>query len=170
MGDRDHPEWSAGVTAVLERMRPKLLKTLKAYRVPLPDGEDLVQDALLALVTRWEAIGQPGPWLLGAVRHLCRLYVRRRRGSKVAGVDRDQLEQLAGAAPGGEAQQGARLDLERKVQQLSPRQRRLLRLSYGLGLDARELSHVLGGAKPASVRRTRGRALTRLRELMGGEE
>lgn len=168
MVDRDR-EWAADVTAALERVRPQFVRTLKAYRIPLPDSEDLVQDALLALVTKREDIREPGPWLVGAVRHLCRGYVRRQRRSKIVGTDLEELERLAGAAPGDEAQQGARLDLERLVQELPPRQRRRLRLSFGLGLDVRELSRVLGGAKPPSVRRARGRALTRLRELLAGE-
>src|SRR5260370_415108 len=102
MVDRDHSEWSADVTAVLEPVRPQLVKMLKAYRVPLPDSQDLVQDALLALVTRWEHVREPGLWLIGAVRNLCRKYVRRQLSSKTVRVDREQLEWLAGAAPSGE--------------------------------------------------------------------
>ena len=166
---RDHSDWSADVTAVLERVRPRLGKILKAYRVPLPDSEDLVQDALLALVTRWEHVREPSLWLIGAVRHLCRRYVRRQLTSKTVRVDREQLEWLAGGAPSGEEQHGARRDLERLVQELSPQQRRLLRLSFGLGLDVRELGRLLGGAKPESIRRARWRAITRLRELMAAE-
>ena len=166
---RDHSDWSADVTAVLERVRPRLGKILKAYRVPLPDSEDLVQDALLALVTRWEHVREPSLWLIGAVRHLCRRYVRRQLTSKTVRVDREQLEWLAGGAPSGEEQHGARRDLERLVQELSPQQRRLLRLSFGLGLDLRELARLLGGAKPESIRRARWRAITRLRELLAAE-
>jgi RNA polymerase sigma factor (sigma-70 family) len=169
MVDRDHPEWSADVTAVLERVRPQLVKTLKRYRVPLPDSEDLVQDALLALVARWEQVREPGLWLIGAVRHLCRRYVRRQLGSKTVRVDREQLEWLAGAAPSSEEEHGVRRDLARLLRELPPRQRRLLRLSFGLGLDVHELAHLLGGAKPESVRRARWRAITRLRELMAAE-
>jgi len=167
MVNRD-PEWSADVTTVLERVRPQLVKTLKAYRVPVQDSEDLLQDALLALVTRWEHIREPCFWLIGAVRHLCRGYVRRQRKSKLVGVDFEQLEWLAGAAPSGEEQHGARLDLERLVRELKPQQRRLLGL-IRLGLDGDELSQRLGGAKPASVRRARLRMIARLRELMAGE-
>ena len=169
MVDRDHPEWSADVTAVLERARPQLVKILKAYRVPLPDSEDLVQDALLALVTRWEHVREPVLWLIGAVRHQCRRYVRRQLRSKVVRVDQEHLEWLAGAAPSGEERYGARRDLERLVRELPPRQRRLLRLCFGLGLDVRELGRLLGGAKPESIRRARWRAITRLRELMAAE-
>ena len=76
---------------------------------------------------------------------------------------------LAGAAPSGEEQHGVRHDLERLVRELPPRQRRLLRLSFGLGLDLRELARLLGGAKPESIRRARWRAITRLRELLAAE-
>jgi RNA polymerase sigma factor (sigma-70 family) len=169
MVDRDPSEWSAEVATVLERVRPQLVKTLKRYRIPSPDSEDLVQDALLALVIRWEHVRKPGLWLIGAVRHLCRRYVRRQLQSRTVGVDREQLEWLAGAAPSGEEEHGVRRDLERLVQELRPQQRRLLRLSFGLGLDVHELAHLLGGAKPESVRRARWRAITRLRELMATE-
>ncbi|HXO39996.1 MAG TPA: sigma-70 family RNA polymerase sigma factor [Thermoanaerobaculia bacterium] len=168
MVDRD-PQSSTDVTTVLERARPQLVKMLNAYRVPLRDSEDLVQDALLALVTRWEHIREPDLWLIGAVRHLCRSYVRRQCRSRLVEVDREQLEWLAGAAPSGEEQHGVRRDLQRLVRELTPQQQRLLRFSFGLGLDARELARLLGGARPESVRRARWRAITRLRELMAAE-
>lgn len=169
MVDWDDPKRSADIAAVLERVRPQLVRLLKAYRIPLPDTEDLVQDALLALVTSWADIREPGVWLIGTVRLLCCAYVRRQRRSKIVGVDLEQLEWLAGAAPSGEGQHGARRDLERLVRELTPQQRRLLRLSFGLGLDARELAHQLGSAKPESLRQARRRAITRLRELMAVE-
>jgi len=55
------------------------------------------------------------------------------------------------------------------VRELTPRQRRLLRLSFGLGLDVHELARLLGGIKAESVRRARGRAILRLRELLAGD-
>ncbi len=148
------------------------------YALPPPDvpqsstattAANCPQDALLALVTSWADIREPGVWLIGTVRLLCRAYVRRQRRSKIVGVDLEQLEWLAGAAPSGEGQHGARRDLERLVRELTPPQRRLLRLSFGLGLDARELARQLGGAKPESLRQARRRAITRLRELMAVE-
>jgi RNA polymerase sigma factor (sigma-70 family) len=167
--DRDWRQWPTDVTAALERVRPQLVRSLKAYRIPVPDSEDLMQDAMLALISGWAEIREPGAWLVGTVRHLCRGYVRRQRKSKVVGADLEQLERLAGVEPGGQEQHGARLDLERLVRELTPGQRRLLRLIFGLGLDARELARMYGGAKPASLRQARGRAIRRLRDLMDGE-
>jgi len=167
--DRSQEEWSTDVTAVLEQVRPQLRRTLKAYRIPLPDSEDLIQDALLALLTRWVDIREPGIWLVGAVRHLCCSYVRQQRRRKTVAVDLEQLERLAGAVPSSEVQYGARRDLERLMRELTPQQRRLLRLSFGLGLNAHELAHLLGGARPESLRRARWRAITRLRQLLALE-
>ena len=60
-------------------------------------------------------------------------------------------------------------EVERLMRQLTPHERRLLRLSFGLGLDAHELARLLGDAKPESLRRARLRAITRLRALLAGE-
>jgi RNA polymerase sigma factor (sigma-70 family) len=166
MDDRNREEASSELAAVIEEVRPQLRRTLKAYRIPVPDSEDLLQDALLVLVAKWEHIREPGPWLVAVLRHLCGVYVRRQRRCEIVRVDEAELERLAGAAPGSEAQHGIRLDLERVVRRLTPRHRWLVGLSFWLGFDAREISQVLGGGEPASLRRTRGRAITRLRELM----
>ena len=167
--DRDRRQGSIALTTVLEQVQPQLVKMLKAYRIPLPDSEDLMQDAMLALVTGWTDIRDPGAWLVGALRNLCRSYVRRQSRSKVAGADLEHLERLAGAVPDAQAQHGARLDLERLVGELRPQQRRLVWLSFGLGLDAHELAQLLGGTTPASVRQARRRALSRLRELIAAQ-
>lgn len=169
MADSIFTASSADLTAAVEEVRPHLRRTLAAYRIPLPDGEDLLQDALLALVTRWEHIREPGPWLVGALRHLCGVYVRRQRRVRIVRVAEAELERLAGAAPGDE-HHGVRIDLQRLVQRLTPRHRRLVGLTFWLGFDARELAQALGGSQPASFRRTRRRAIARLRELMAEEE
>jgi RNA polymerase sigma factor (sigma-70 family) len=164
----DPDEWSNRVAAVLEQVRPQPARTFKAYRIPAAGSEDLVQAALLALVTSWAQIRDPAAWLVGAVRLQCRNYVRHHHASKIAPADPDQLERLAGPAPSGEEQIGARLDLERLARALTPRQRHLLRLVYRLGLDERKLARVLGATKAASLRQARRRAIRRLRELMPG--
>ena len=164
----DPEAWSRRVEALLERVRPQLVRTLKSYRIPVLEGEDLVQGALLALVTKWSEIREPESWLVGALRHQCRVYVRRESGRKMVPADRDEMERLAGAAPSGEERIDARIDLERLAGSLEPRQRQLLWRSVGLGLDERELARVLGGVKPASLARARRRAIGRLRGLVLG--
>jgi|GEM_PF-4698857 len=82
MVDENRNESLIGLAAVVERVRPQLGRTLKAYRIPIPDSEDLVQDALVAMLAEWDDIRDPGPWLVGALRHRCRLYVLRTAGAR----------------------------------------------------------------------------------------
>lgn len=168
MIELDEETWSAELGAVLEQVRPQLARLFGAYRIPAPDAEDLVQDALLGLVANWPDVREPCAYLVGAARHLCRFYVRQqiRQRARIAPADPDQLERLAGSAPSGQDERDALADVERLARTLGPRPRHLLRLLLGLGFDEDELARSLGGAKPASLRRARRRALTRLRELL----
>lgn len=108
---------------------------------------------------------------IGALRHLCGVYVRRQRRVQVLTVDEAQLERLAGTAAENE-RHGVRLDLQRLVQRLTPRHRRLVGLSFWLGLDARELAQALGGGQPASFRSAHAQARDRAPERFdgGGEQ
>jgi RNA polymerase sigma factor (sigma-70 family) len=162
----DPDDCSSRVAAVLAQVRRQLALTFRRYRIPVVDSEDLVQNALLGLVTGWAQIRDPASWLVGAVRNQCRKYVRYQLASKIAPTDPTQLARLAGVASSGKTQIGARLDLERLARVLTPRQRHLLRLVFRLGLDEHELARVLGNAMPASLRQARRRAIRRLRELM----
>jgi len=83
MIDENPNEPLIDLAAVVDRVRPRLRKTLEAYRIPVVDSEDLVREALLAVLAEWDDIGDPGPWLVGALRHRCRLYVLRYRRSQV---------------------------------------------------------------------------------------
>jgi DNA-directed RNA polymerase specialized sigma24 family protein len=128
----------------------------------------LVQEALLGLVANWQGVREPCAYLVGATRHLCRSYVRRqiRHKARVAPADPEHLERLAGASASGQEERDALADVERLVRALGQRPRRLLRLFFGLGFDEHELARAMGGAKPASLRRARRRAVARLRELL----
>ena len=83
MVDENPNESLIDLAAVVERVRPQLAKTLEAYRIPVADSVDLMQEALVAMLTEWDDLGDPGPWLVSALRHRCRRYVLRHRRSKV---------------------------------------------------------------------------------------
>jgi RNA polymerase sigma factor (sigma-70 family) len=159
--------WSAQLGAVLERVRPQLTRLFKAYRIPALDAQDLSQEALLVLIKKWPEIKEPCAYLVGATRHLCRSYVRQqlRQKARIALVDPERLEGLAGAALGCQEVRDGLADVELLSRALGPRPRRLLWMAYGLGMDTHEVAHALGDAKPASLGRASRRALTRLREL-----
>jgi RNA polymerase sigma factor (sigma-70 family) len=157
---------AARIAAVLKEVRPQLARILARYRIPPLDSEDLVQDALVALLLKWPHVRRPEGWLPVTLRYLCLDYARRRQRQPVA-VDPQWLEELAGVAP-QQVDQDQRLDLRRLSRALSPQQQRLLWLAYGLGLSRRELAHELG-RRAASLGRARQRAVARLRELLAAD-
>lgn len=159
------PSSQPGISVLLDQLRPRLLRLLRSYAVSHPDSEDLLQEAVLALLVNWPAIRHPAAWLIGTVRHQCRLHARRQR-YKATGVDPGQLVQLAGWAPGlPEAHHAWRVDLKRFLRALSPRQRRLVRLLYYHGLTESEAAARLRISKDA-LHRDRWRAIARLRQLI----
>src|ERR1700734_44601 len=65
----------------LATVRPKLRRLLSGCRVASEDAEDLLQDALLALLARWDQmddVGSREAWLLGTLRNKVSRYWRHR--------------------------------------------------------------------------------------------
>ncbi len=106
MVDENPNESLIDLAAVVERVRPQLGKTLEAYRIPVADSEDLVQEALLAMLTEWDDIGNPGPscgWRPAAsVPPLCAAAPQEPGSEAYLAV----LERLTGARPGRAKQHG----------------------------------------------------------------
>src|SRR5260370_2225623 len=65
------------------------------YRVPPQDTEDILQQALLALVYQRQAIRDPESWLMGTLRNKCLLYWRERRRKLYDAVDGAVLDCMA---------------------------------------------------------------------------
>jgi hypothetical protein len=145
---------AARIAAVLAEARPQLARIVARYRIPPLDGEDLVQDALVALLVKWPHVRHPAGWLPVALRYLCLDYARRRRRQAVA-VDPQCLEDLAGAAS-QQVDPDQRLDLQRLSGALPPRQQRLLWEAASL-LRARSSKASPGRL---SIRRERVQALS----------
>jgi DNA-directed RNA polymerase specialized sigma24 family protein len=77
----NHAPQAASVVAVVEQARPRLVRVLKAHRIPATDGEDLLQDAFVALLELARALGQARPLSVRraryrALRHLRALFDR----------------------------------------------------------------------------------------------
>ena len=49
---------------LLRRLRPRLKQVLGRYRIPAHDAEDLVQEALISTIQKWDVIQDPEAWLL----------------------------------------------------------------------------------------------------------
>jgi RNA polymerase sigma factor (sigma-70 family) len=157
---------SAELQGFLVANRPRLKRLLAAHRVPPEDAEDLLQDALLVLVLRWDhmdGIVSPEGWLLGTLRLTIRQYWRRRSR------ERRLLDGLAPSPAGSEAAPQERRDTARDVRSLCAalpwKARRILWLRYGEELAPRDTARALG-CQPDSVRRLARRALERVRKQL----
>lgn len=123
------------------------------------DAEDLTQDAL---IVGWKRIGRlrdPGAvraWLAKITARRCFAHTRRRRPTET-------LE--AAGEPGYSVDHGARIDVERLLMALAPRQRAVMCMTVVQEMTDSEIGDVLG-LRPASVRAHRRRARQRLGQML----
>lgn len=166
MSALDHPQVESSLEGFLERVRPRLKTLFSRYRIPRPDTEDILQQALLALIHRRD-VRDPEAWLLGTVRNKCLLYWREQRRKLYDSVDAAVLDAVA--APVGPAQEGTDVqrDLLHALEHLPERCRSLLWLRYRHGYDPPELAERLGYS-PASISKVTTRCLAALTRYMVG--
>lgn len=144
MSALDHPQVEASLEEFLTKVRPRLKALFARYRIPPQDTEDILQQALLALVYHRQVIRDPEAWLMGTLRNKCLLYWRNRRRRLYDSVDAAVLECMA--EPMAPAQEGADLqrDLAGMLDRLPERCRSLLALRYHQGYEPPELAQRLG--------------------------
>jgi RNA polymerase sigma factor (sigma-70 family) len=165
MPDLDHSA-PVALDDFLRRVEPRLKRLLASYRIPVVDAEDLVQQALLALLYQWETVRDPECWLLGTLKRRCLMYWRGHRRSLYKSVDAALLDWLA--APMAAPQERADLlaDLENLICKLPERCRSLLRLRFHLGYEPSEVAAKLG-YRASSIGKITTRCLAALnRELL----
>lgn len=128
----------------LKEVEPRLKRLLANHRIPPEDAEDVLQQALLALVYQWERVRDPESWLFGTVKRHCLMYWRAQRRRIYSSVDDTLLEWLA--SPVAPSQEHADLisDLENLIDRLPARCRRVLRMRFRLGYEPLEVAGKLG--------------------------
>jgi RNA polymerase sigma factor (sigma-70 family) len=128
----------------LKAVEPKLKRLLALYHIPSDDAEDVLQQALLALLYQWERVRDPESWLFGTVRRHCLMYWRTHRRRIYSAVDSTLLELLS--APMAPSQERTDLicDLESLIDRLPRRCRSVLRLRFRLGYEPTEVAQMLG--------------------------
>lgn len=146
---------------LLERIRPRLKKVLRSYDIPVEDAEDVLQDAFLEALRKWDTIRYKDLWLVGAVRFKCSNYWKRQRSDRLLAMDLLELEELAPPQAPGQEQTEVRLDLQSLTRGLGARHRAALWLRFGAGLSPAEIAERLGYC-PSSIRKLTGRCLLRL--------
>ena len=146
---------------LLESIRPRLKRILRSYDIPFEDAEDLIQEALLDALRKWDDIRVKDVWLLGTVRFKCSHYWKRKRAGRVEAFDLPDLEELSGPQAPGQEQAEIALDLRSLTRGLDERHRAVLWLRYGMGLSTDEVAQRLGYCS-SSIRKLSGRCLARL--------
>lgn len=149
----------------LRKVRPRLKALFAHYKIPLEDTEDILQQALLALLYRPERVQDPEAWLLGTLRNKCKLYWREKKRKLYESVDAAILEQMA--EPLAPAQEGAdlRKDLASALGRLPERCRSLLSLRFRLGYEPPEVAERMGYS-PSSMSKVTTRCLEALTRYM----
>lgn len=150
----------------LKAVEPKLKRLLTVYRIPTDDAEDLLQQALLALLYQWERVRDPESWLFGTVKRHCLMYWRNYRRRIYSAVDSTLLELLSAPLPPSQERTDLICDLESLIDRLPRRCRSVLRLRFRLGYEPTEVAQMLG-YRESSIGKITNRCLAALsRELL----
>jgi RNA polymerase sigma factor (sigma-70 family) len=147
----------AGIEALFEREYNPMFSLALAMLGNGSDADDVVQDAFVAVASRWETLENPGGYIRVSVVNGARKKMRTqiRRGSAETLMQAD-----AKIRPDG--QQEYLLDV---LDRLPDRQRVAVVLTYFSGLDSREVG-LLMGCRPATVRSQLRHALDQMREVV----
>ena len=152
---------SDGLENFLQDVRPRLRAQFARFRVPAAETEDILQQALLALLLKGEGIRNREAWLLGTIRKFCLQYWRQRRRSLYEAVDQTILEMLATPVRPEQGRQEALCDLNRLLEGLPSQCRQVLSLRYGQGRKPGEIAERLG-YKRSSIGKITSRCMARL--------
>lgn len=155
MAGRDAPAWFEEYVAARQAALLRTAYLLTGHR---QDAEDLVQLALIKVVPRWSRLhGDPDAYVRRVVVHENISRWRRRRWREVLS---DELPETAlGGTP------DERVDLQRALATLAPRQRAVVVLRYLEDLTVAETADLLGVSE-GTVKSQASDALARLRRLL----
>jgi RNA polymerase sigma-70 factor, ECF subfamily len=150
------PPSSEELSRLLGCTRARGLALMRRLGIPQKDHEDLLQEALIAVFTRWSDVRTPESFLLAALRNHARNYLR---GRKIEISLDDAAEEIQSPRHSwlGEAR-----DVERQLAALPERWRRALLLRRVFGFGVGEVADQLG-ASQRQVYLWTSRAACRLR-------
>jgi RNA polymerase sigma factor (sigma-70 family) len=161
MSAPDTSEAHSSLELFLKSVRPRMKTLFAHYRVPPQDTEDIVQQALLALLYQRHVVRDPEAWLMGTLRNKCLLYWRECRRKLYDAVDAAVLEVMAEPLAPEQEDADVRRDLAAAIERLPERCRTLLSLRYSQGYEPPELAQRLGYSQ-TSISKTTTRCLAAL--------
>lgn len=140
----ESPSLSNAFEDFLQAIRPRLKRLIFSYRIPPEDAEDVLQQALLALLYQWDRVQDPEAWMFGTLKRHCLMYWRKHRRQLYSAVDTTILEFLS--QPVDPPQERADLlnDLRSALGRIPLRCRSLLEMRFQLGYETAEIARRLG--------------------------
>lgn len=159
-GEVDDPSHGDDFNAWVRPHLPSMTR-FAARLVTAGERDDVVQDALVRAWRRRSTYdprrGSPTGWLLAIVADQAR---RRRSRAALSLAVSDHPTNLPGIE--------RRIDLERAIEMLAPRQRLAVNLHYFVGMDIATCAEAMGCAE-GTVKATLHQARKRLHQLLGDE-
>ena len=153
------PDSAAGFTEYVAARQTALLRTAYLLTGHRQDAEDLVQVTLVKVVPHWSKLhGDPDAYVRTVMVRESVSRWRRRRWREVIGAT---APEAVTDVPSSET----RLDLQRALAALAPKQRTVIVLRYLEDLSVAETADALGVAEGTVKTQTRD-ALARLRQLL----
>lgn len=166
MSHDDVASSSSALEPFLKAMGPKMKRLLASHRIPIDDAEDVLQQALLALIYQWDDIRDAELWLLGTLRRHCLMYWRTHRRRLYSAVDSTILEWLSQPVAPAQERSDLLCDLRQMIGRLPPRCRSVLELRFQLGYEPAEVAQRLG-YRDSSIGKVTNRCLAALaREML----
>lgn len=140
----------------LTAVEPKLKRLLAVYRIPADDAEDVLQQALLALLYQWDRVRDPESWLFGTVKRHCLMYWRTHKRRIYLAVDSTILEWLSEPIAPNQEKADLLCDLESLIHQLPRAAGRFCGCASGWGTSRPRWRRCSAIASRASARSLHG--------------
>ena len=142
-----------------------LLRTAHLITADQTEAEDLVQECLMKIATRWSRIGEMEQPLAYTRRILVRMAIRDAKARQRRKTELDAKTADDQTHPDTAELFGARDELFAALRKLTPRQRAILVLRYFHDLSEEQVAQTLG-CSTGTIKNTTSRSLTHLRELV----
>jgi hypothetical protein len=112
-------------------LEPRIERLMGRFHLPPSEAQTILDEIMLAMLTKRDRIRDPERWLLRTLKSRCRIYWRERRRRLYRVVDRGVLSVLASDARPDE-KNALRDDLTALLVRTDRESRELLSLRYGL--------------------------------------
>ena len=160
------PPSSEWLAEALSNALPQVQSVFRRFHVPVADRDDVLHDALLALLRNSESVEDPPAWLVGTLKFKCLRYWRSRRRCLYDAVDRGLLESLDTPARECPERDAANSELHAALAKIDRRCRNVLELRYFAGCKAKELAERTG-YRASSVGKITSRCIGALSRQLG---